>query len=183
MRALKTLFTAEELLHLPTKGRRLELVKGKVYEMPPAGARHGNVALQIGSLMNSYVRANQLGHVFAAETGFTLRRDPDTVRAPDASFVTTDRFPEEGLPTGFFEGSPDLAVEVVSPGDRPREVREKVADWLRAGTRLVWIIDPGTRSATVYRSLEDFEELSVDDSLNGGDVLPGFACSIGELFS
>ena len=92
-RTLKTLFTAEDLLHLPTEGRRLELVKGKVYEMPPAGAQHGGVAMRIGTLLDTHVRANRLGRVFAAETGFTLRRDPDTVRAPDASFVSKDRLP------------------------------------------------------------------------------------------
>jgi Uma2 family endonuclease len=183
MRTLKTLFTAEELLHLPTNGRRLELVKGKVYEMPPAGARHGDVAMEIGARLRTHVRARQLGRVFAAETGFILRRNPDTVRAPDASFVASERLPAGGLPAGFLELAPDLAVEVVSPSDTGREVREKVADWLRAGTRLVWVINPATRSATVYRSVDDFQELSEDESLDGGGVLPGFTCQLGELFS
>lgn len=183
MRTLKTLFTAEELLRLPTTGRRMELVKGKVYEMPPPGARHGNVAMQIGMLLNAYARANQLGRGFAAETGFILRRDPDTVRAPDASFVARNRLPEGELPEGYLEVPPDLAVEVLSPGDARREVREKVEDWLGAGTRLVWVINPATRSATVYRSVDDFQELSEEESLDGGDVLPGFACQLGELFS
>ena len=136
-RTLKKLFTAEELLHLPATGRRLELVKGRVYEMPPPGARHGSVAMRIGSLLNTYVLGNLLGRAFAAETGFILRRNPDTVRAPDASFVAGDRLPEGELPVGYLEMAPDLAVEVVSPSDTAREIQEKVADWLRAGTRLV----------------------------------------------
>ena len=110
MRTLKKLFTAEELLHLPTVGRRLELVKGKVYEMPPAGARHGDVAMEIGALLRTHVRANQLGRVFAAETGFILRRDPDTVRAPDAAFVSGHRLPEGELPAG------EAADEVAAGG-------------------------------------------------------------------
>ena len=183
MRAVKTLFTAEELASLPTTGRRLELVKGKVYEMPPPGARHGSVAMRIGIQLGAYVQANQMGEVFAAETGFILRRDPDTVRAPDTAFVARDRLPDEGLPTGYFEGPPDLAVEVLSPDDRPRNVREKVADWLGSGTQLVWVIDPGTRSATVYRSLEDVQHLSENASLDGGQVIPGFTCNIRDLFS
>ena len=183
MRALKTLFTAEELLHLPTLGRRLELVEGKLYEMAPAGARHGSVAMRIGTMLDTYVRASQLGRVFAAETGFILRRDPDTVRAPDASFVARDRLPEEGLPAGYFDGAPDLAVEVLSPDDRARDVQGKATEWLRAGTRLVWIIDPGTRSATVYRSPEEFQELTENDRLNGEQVILGFSCGLQDLFS
>jgi len=183
MRVPKTRLTAEELLRLSTTGQRYELVKGELFEMPPAGGRHGDVAMQIGSLLNFHVRANQLGRVFAAETGFILRRGPDTVRAPDASFVTKQRLPEGELPAGYIELAPDLAVEVVSPGDTAREIRDKAADWLSAGTRLVWVINPDTRSATVYRSLEDVQDLSEDDILEGGGVIPGFACDIRDLFS
>ena len=182
MRTLKKLFTAEELLHLPTNGQRLELVKGKLYEMPPAGARHGNVAINIGALLNVHVRSAGLGQVFAAETGFILARDPDTVRAPDVAFVARSRIPEGELPVGYMELAPDLAVEIISPTDRRREVREKAEDWLGFGVCLVWVIDPATHSATVYRSLDDVAELSEDDSLDGEDVVPGFACALGDLF-
>ena len=183
MRAERKWLTAEELLRLSTTGRRYELVKGKLFEMPLAGGRHGSAAMRIGALMGAYARANQLGEVFAAETGFVLRRDPDTVRAPDASFITRDRLPEGELPVGYLEIIPDLAVEVVSPSDTPSEVRDKVGDWLRAGTRLVWVIDPATRSATVYRSMDDFETLSESDELAGAEVVPGFTGSIQELFA
>lgn len=182
MRIHKTLWTAEELFRLSTTGRRYELVKGELFEMPPAGGRHGNVAIQIGGVLNAYVKGNQLGAVFAAETGFILRRNPDTVRAPDASFVSKERLPARELPIGFMDMAPDLAVEVVSPGDTAREVREKVEEWLGAGTRLVWIIYPSARSVTVYQSPEDFQELSERDSLDGGQVVPGFTCRIRDLF-
>jgi Uma2 family endonuclease len=183
LRTRKQLFTADELLHLSSTGRRYELVEGELFEMPPAGARHGSVAMQIGALLNAHVRTHQLGKVFAAETGFILRRNPDTVRAPDASFVSQERLPSGELPTGFMDLAPDLSVEVVSPTDRAREIQEKVADWLRAGTTLVWVIDPASHSATAYRSLDDFRELSESDSLEGGEVIPGFVCPVKDLFS
>jgi len=140
------------------------------------------VAMSVGTELGTWVKTNDLGEVFAAGTGFILRRDPDTVRAPDASFVARDRLTPEELPVGYLDLAPDLAVEVVSPGDSAREVREKVDDWLRAGTRLVWVIDPATRSARVYRSLEEFEELVEGDHLEGGELIPGFSCEVRELF-
>ncbi len=183
MRTKKTTLTAEELLRLSTTGRRYELVKGELYEMPLFGARHGCVAMQIGTVLGSYVWTSELGEVFATGTGFILRRDPDTVRALDAAFVATERLPAGELPPGCLEMVPDLAVEVVSPGDSAREVREKVDDWMRAGVRLLWAIDPATRSVTVYRSTDDFSVLSEDDNLDGGQVIPGFSANIKDLFS
>ena len=150
--------------------------------MPPAGGKHGSVAMRVGSLLSVHVRANDLGEVFAAETGFILRRNPDTVRAPDASFIAKDRLPEGELPIGYLEIVPDLAVEVVSPNDTTREVWDKVGDWLRAGTRLVWVIDPASRSVTVYRSMDDFQILSEGDELVGGEVIPGFTGNLRDQF-
>ena len=183
MRTRRTLLTAEELLSLSTTGRRLELVTGELFETPPAGASHGSVAMEIGLLLGSHVNANQLGEVFSAGTGFVLRRDPDTVRAPDASFVARERLPADGPPTGFLDVAPDPAVEVVSPGDTKREVEDKVADWLRARTHVARTIYPATRSVTVYCSLEDVRALSEADTLAGDEVVPGFACKIRDLFA
>ena len=183
MRTLKKQFTAEELFHLPTVGRRLELVKGQVYEMAPAGGRHGYTAMNTGIILGSHVRANGLGRVFAAETGFILRRNPDTVRAPDVAFVAQSRLSVDEIPDSFIELVPDLVVEVVSPGDSRREVREKVEDWLRSGVRLVWVLYPITRTATVYRSMEDVRQLGENDFLYGEDVVPGFTCRLEELFA
>ncbi len=183
VRTLKKLFTEEELFQLPTVGRRLELVKGKVYEMAPAGGRHGGAAMNAGTFVNVHVRANRLGHVFAAETGFILRRDPDTVRAPDVTFIAKDRLPADEIPEGFIELVPDLVVEVVSPGDTRRYVREKAEECLNAGVRLVWILYPATRTAMVYRSLSDVTNLAESDFLDGEDVVPGFSCRLGEIFA
>ncbi|MBM3942669.1 MAG: Uma2 family endonuclease [SAR202 cluster bacterium] len=182
MRVHKTRFTADDLFNLSAPGKRLELVKGEIFEMAPAGGRHGSVAMTVEILLGTHVRAYSLGRVFAAETGFILRRSPDTVRAPDAAFVAAGRLPDGELPTGFLELSPDLVVDVVSPNDRPKDVEEKVEDWLRAGTRLVWVIDPETRSATVYRSLDEVEQISEQEQLDGGEVAPGFSCTLAELF-
>ena len=118
MRKLKSKFTAEDLQHLPSTEQRMELVKGKVYELAPAGGRHGSVAMRIANRLANYVNERHLGEVFAAETGFILRRDPDTVRAPDAAFVAAGRLPAGDLPAGYPELAPDLVVEVRSPSDR-----------------------------------------------------------------
>ena len=182
MRTLKKLFTAEELMCLPTNGRRLELVKGKVYEMAPAGGRHGHAANRAAVRLTVHTDSAGLGHIFTAETGFILRRDPDTVRAPDVSFVSISRLRLEDIPDGYIDLVPDLVVEVVSPGDTRREVREKVEQWLRAGVRLVWVIYAITRTATIYRSLDDVSYLTEADFLDGEDVVPGFTCRLGNLF-
>jgi Uma2 family endonuclease len=149
--------------------------------MPPAGGRHGNVAIQIGGMLNAYIKANQLGPVFAAETGFILRRNPDTVRAPDASFVAKERLPTGELPIGFMDMAPDLAVEVVSWAIQPGKCGRR---W-RTGSKqgLVWCgLYPAARSATAYQSLNDFQELSEGDSLDSSQVVLGFTCRIRDLF-
>ena len=181
-RRLKTLFTAEELLCLPADGRRLELVKGRVYEMPLADERQTGVAVRMGAALDAHVKGNELGAVFSAGTGFVLGRDPDTVRAADAAFVTRERIPEIGVHQGCFPMAPDLAVEVVSPQDRPLDVREKIEDWLEGGTRLVWVVQRVQRIVTVYRPLGDPTEFSEGATLDGEEVIPGFTCAVQELF-
>ena len=146
-RKRKVLFSAEDLLHLPDNGRRFELVKGKIYEMAPAGGRHGRAAIVTGALLEWHTKPLGLGMVFGVETGYRLARDPDTVRAPDVSFVSSDRLSAEDLPDGFLELAPDLVVEVVSPNDRPGEVREKISEWLEAGTRMAIVLCPRTKTA------------------------------------
>ena len=183
MRTLKKLFTAEELIRLPTNGRRLELVKGRVYEMAPAGGRHGHAANRAAVRLTVHVDAAGLGHIFTAETGFLIHIDPDTVRAPDVSFVSISRLPLNDIPDGYIDLAPDLVVEVVSPNDRRREVQEKVDEWLNVGVRLVWVLYPATRSASIYRSLNDVTHLTADEFLDGEDVVPGFLCRLGELFA
>ena len=185
MSTAKTLLTADDLLQMSTvenKGRRLELVKGELVEMAPAGGRHGRVSMRAGSRLNTFVEQNDLGQVFAAETGFRLARDPDTVRAPDVAFVAKDRLPAGDLPVGFPDLVPDLVVEVISPGTSAAEMQAKVETWLRAGVPLVWVFYPGTRSVAVYRGWQDAQILTDEDMLTGDPVLPGFSCPVKELF-
>jgi Uma2 family endonuclease len=174
--------TAGELFVMPDDGFRYELVRGEIRRMPPAGSEHGAVIMNIGTPLDQFVKAHGLGVVFGAETGFKIASDPDTVRAPDLAFVRRERIPEEGIPRGFWPGAPDLAVEVVSPGDTYTEVEEKVHDWLNAGTRMVLVLNPRTRTVAVYTSHTDVVRLTESDTLDGGEVLPGFTCRVAELF-
>lgn len=176
------LLTADELLRLPDDEKRHELVRGVLLTMAPAGGEHGYIAGRFFGAIRDYVERHRLGYVFAAETGFKLTQDPDTVRAPDVAYVAAGRFPEGRLPTGFPELVPDLVVQIVSPSDTAAQVQEKVHDWLQAGTRMVLVAYPSTRSITVYRSLEQVRVLTEDDQLDGADVLPGFTCPVRQLF-
>ncbi len=172
--------SARELLLLGNIGP-CELIKGEVKMNAPAGWRHGEVALQIGNLLCNYVKAHDLGKICAAETGFLISHNPDTVRAPDAAFVRKGRIPKEGI-EGYLPFAPDLAVEVVSPNDRWSEIEEKVMEWLNSGTRLVWVIDPRTRTIHVYRSPKEVSLLLEQDMLGGEEVLPGFSVAVIEVF-
>jgi Uma2 family endonuclease len=175
------LTSAEELFAMPDDGYRYELVNGELRRMPPAGGPHGSAAMEIGSRLAEYVRAKKLGVVFAAETGFRLTSNPDTVRAPDAAFVSRERIERIGIPKGYWPGAPDLAVEVVSPGDTFTEVEEKVIDWLTAGTKMVIVLNPEKRTVSVYRGA--IATLLLDrDTLSGEDVVPGWSVAVKDLF-
>ncbi|HEX2092626.1 MAG TPA: Uma2 family endonuclease [Longimicrobiaceae bacterium] len=181
--AVPGVVTAEELLRMPRGRVRRELVRGVVREMTPAGYGHGKVAMRLGSRLDVHVEENDLGVVVAAETGFRIASSPDTVRAPDVAFVRRERAEEVGDDEGFWPGAPDLAVEVVSPNDSFGEVEEKVFDWLSAGCRMVVVVDPRKRTATVYRSRSDITVLAEDEELDGGDVVPGWRLPVRELFA
>ena len=177
----QALLTAEELLRLNLPNKRTELVRGMLIIREPAGYQHGDVAMRLGAPIHRPVEAHGLGRVFAAETGFTLFRGPDTVRAPDVAFIGNARLPEKP-PRGFAEMALDLAVEVLSPDDYAPEVLEKVADWLKAGTRLIWVVDPIRLTARVYRADGSESLLGKTDALDGEDVLPQFTLALGPLF-
>jgi Uma2 family endonuclease len=178
----QTLMTADELFDMPDDGFRYELVKGELRRMPPSGSEHGAIVVNFTVLIGQFVKANTLGVVFGAETGFRLASDPDTVRAPDLALVRRERIPEGGIPREFWTGAPDLVVEVISPSERYTEVEEKVHQWLDAGARMVVVVNPRTRTVTVSRSLKEVMRLTDSDRFNGDDVLPGFTCRVSELF-
>src|SRR5437867_10038133 len=173
--------TAEEVLALSIPDKRVELVRGVLIVREPAGYAHGRVAMNLAVRLATYVELAAAGQLFAAETGFTLARGPDTVRAPDIAFIRRERLPDLD-PAGFPDLAPDLVVEVLSPGDRPGEVLAKVADWLSAGTPLVWTIDPERRLARVYRHDGTEAFLTSAQALDGEDVLPGFSCPLEAIF-
>ncbi len=172
--------TADELLRLNLPNKRTELVKGVLVVREPAGFRHGEVTVRLTKALVNFVDAGNLGSVVAAETGFKLATNPDTVRAPDLAFVHRDRLPEPP-PAGYAPFAPDLAVEVLSPDDRPGEVLANVADWLSAGCRLVWVVDPVRRLARVYRADGSESLVTQRDVLDGEDVLPGFSCQLSAI--
>ncbi|HEX7998423.1 MAG TPA: Uma2 family endonuclease [Pyrinomonadaceae bacterium] len=175
--------TAEELLKMPKDGFRYELVKGELKKMSPAGFEHGAVGMTLAMLLAQYVKANNLGVVCLAETGFKIASDPDTVLAPDAAFVRRERLPASGLPKAFWPGAPDLAVEVVSPGDTAKEVAGKVEQWLAAGASAVWVVNPKRLTVTIHRPQIEALTLSEADELDGQDVAPGFRCRVSEIFA
>lgn len=176
------LMTADQLYALGDEFHG-ELRRGKVLTMSPAGSEHGDIALAIGSRIRVFVDDHELGCAYAAETGFLLSRNPDTVRAPDVGFVTKERLKAQQNSSKFFEGAPDLAVEVLSPSNTQVEMMDKVADFLNAGSRLVWIINPARRSVTVYDAAQqDPQVLQSTDTLHGGDLLPGFSLQVSKLF-
>lgn len=173
--------TAAQLLELREPGFRHELVRGELRRMSHAGWWHGAVAAKIGHLLALHVHAKRLGLLFAAETGFWLEHDPDTVRCPDVAFVTMARVPTSRSP-GYFDGPPDLAVEVTSPNDSYAAVHEKALFWIARGTRLCWVVEPVGGRVTVDRPDGTQCTLGGDDELTGGDVLPGFAVRVRDLF-
>jgi len=176
------LMTADDLLAMPDDGMRRELVKGELRTMPPTGGEHGVVTVNVTIPLGSYVKAHDLGVTFGAETGFKITSDPDTVRAPDFAFVRRERIPQTGIPKGYWPGAPDLAVEVVSPGDTYVEVDEKVEEWLSAGASAVWVVNPKRRTVTVCRASGEVIKLTENDELDGQDVVPGFRCRVAEIF-
>jgi Uma2 family endonuclease len=170
--------TEADLLQMPRDGRKYELVDGEI-RVSPAGSRHGRICVILASRLHNFVEESNLGYVFDSSTGFRLPKG--NVRSPDVGFVARGRFEGEVVPETFSPVPPDLAVEVLSPEDRSRFVLDKVGEYLDAGVRLIWVIDPRRRNATVYRSLTDVRTLTEADELDGEDVLPGFRCRLREI--
>jgi len=180
MAAVQQITTAEELLEAPDLGR-CELIRGELIMMSPAGFNHGRIASRIGSRVSNFAEVAGIGVVTGAETGFRIGRKPDTVRAPDMGFVRSERLGPTPI-LGFFPGAPDLAVEVLSPDDRPREVLAKVQNWLDAGCQVVWIVDPAKRTVAVHRAGMDTVHLAENDTLSAEDLMPGFQLLVAEIF-
>lgn len=177
------LLTADELLRLYSRGVRGELVRGVLYETMPAGLEHGEIAVNLGVQLGNFIKPRRLGRLTASNTGVWLERDPDTVRSTDVAFFSAEKLPPGVRVVGYSKTVPDLVVEVVSPHDSLREVRNKARMWLSHGVRLVWVVNPDTRTVDVYRP--DLAVATVLDGgfLDGADVLPGFSCAVSGVFT
>ena len=179
--ARPTLHTAQDLERLSAEGYHYELVRGELRPMSPSGGPHGDATSRVSFYVNGIVYGDDLGLTFTAETGFFVERDPDTVLAPDFAYVAHDRLPDP-LPQSYVPVVPDFAVETRSPNDTQREVAEKVEEWLAAGVRLVWVVEPKKRTITTHRLGRDARTFTVGETLDGEDVLPGLVVPLDRIF-
>ena len=181
-RAVKPL-SAADLLRLRGQGIRGELIRGVLHETMIMGQEHGKIIMKLGFLLNAFILPRKLGVLTGSDAGVLLERDPDTVRAPDIAYFTAAKMPLEARIPGYAEMPPDLAVEVVSPSDNRRAVHDKARMWLRYGVALVWVVQPDTRTVAVYEAGRAVVTLSEYDTLDGLDVLPGFTCTVNDIFA
>ena len=174
--------TADELFKLPKDEARGELIQGVFYPAMPTGGRHGEIEALLAWRLLNVVQPSGRGRVMTGDPGIVLERGPDTVRAPDVAYFSPERLPPETDITRFLDAVPDLAVEIVSPSNRPSEIREKAEMWTSFGARLVWVVWPETMTVDVYRPEESVVTLGAEDTLTGQDVLPEFSCMVREVF-
>lgn len=172
--------TAADLLAMPDDGKRHELVAGELMELPPPILEHGETQANVARILGNFVLPRKLGRVFT-EAGFLISVDPDSVRAPDVSFISAGRIAAGGLPA-YFPGAPDIAVEIVSPSSSEPEALARALMWLEAGSAMVWMLYPDSRSAKVYRPMRSVIELGADDVLDAAPVLDGFAAKVSDFF-
>lgn len=174
------LVTAEELFKISDDGYRYELNKGRLRKIAPAGIKHGVIASRLDARLQLFVEQHNLGIVCAAETGFYLEKEPDTVKAADVSFYAWESIPND-IPEGYGDLPPDLAVEVMSPNDSLIETEKKALAYLEKGSKMVWVIYPKKQTVTIYRKGSQ-KTLKSTDVLDGEDVIPGFSVNVAEIF-
>ena len=176
------LLTADDLLRLHSEGVHGELIRGELHETMPPGEQHGTIMADLTIMIGAFVKQHRLGRVTAGDAGVWIERDPDTVRGPDIAFFSTERM-QAGPPLpGYSVIIPDLVVEIVSPSDKSLEVYDKARMWISHGVRMVWVVQPESRTVEVHRSDVGVEVVAGEGELVGGDVLPGFSCPISEIF-
>jgi Uma2 family endonuclease len=179
------LLTADEffdwVMRPENQAKHYELERGKVVEMSRPGERHGLVCTNVATILNLYARKRRKGYVLSNDSGVVLERDPDTVRGPDVAYFEQGKKYDQMNPK-FTDGVPALAVEVLSPNDRYSKIKRRVKEYLTAGVRLVWVIDPDARDVTVYRADNGSGVLEANQEITGGEVLPDFRCAVAEFF-
>ena len=174
--------TPEEFLEYPLEDMKAELVRGELRVSPPGGGPHGFAGAKLIIRLAMYVEPRNLGRVLGDGVGYQLLQLPRTVRVPDASFVRADRLPAEGIGRGLLKFAPDIAIEVLSPSETASELQEKLHDYRVSGTSLVWVVDPVRRSVMIVSLTEPLTLLHETDTLDGGEVLPGFTCAVADIF-
>ena len=176
------LLTADDLLRLYSQGVRGELIRGVLHETMPAGGRHGDIASGLIGEVRAYARPRRMGRVGGTDTGIMLERNPDTVREPDVYYISAEKLPLDVEVAGYYEVVPDMVAEIYSPGDRVAEFNEKIQMWLDFGVRLVLAVYPQTRTIAAHHPGRPAVTLAYDDTLDGGEVLPGFTCPLKDIF-
>ena len=176
------LMTAEELMRLPRGYFRAELINGVLVTIPLPRLPHGRAAMRLGMSLGQFILDHNLGETYITDVGFQLTRNPDTVVGPDISFISKERLEQAGDVTGYWQGPPDLAVEVYSPGYRPGKVSQRISRLFSFGTKQVWIVDLKASTVKVYRSTSDVTTFSGSDYLEAQDILPGFRLSLDKIF-
>lgn len=175
--------SVDDFYEIAFEGFRGELVEGELRETMPTSILHGIIAGRIAIILGFFVLQNKLGEVLTAETGFRLFTDKKTVRVPDISFLSNEKLAGIKNVNKFYEGTPDLAIEVISLSETYSDVQSKLEDYLSAGVKMVWIIRPENKTVTSYRALSDFKTLRENEELNGEDVLPNFKCKLADIFA
>ncbi|MCS7191923.1 MAG: Uma2 family endonuclease [Armatimonadetes bacterium] len=178
----KELMTIEDLRQISEDEHPGELVRGEWVEVSRPTFQHGRLTNRIGRILGNFVEEHGLGEVVSGDPGFVLERRPDTLRSPDVAFVSKERIPSESTIDDWFEGAPDLAVEIVSKSQTAHDAGLKALDYLKAGTKMVWVIDPQSRTVAVYTPPNKIQILRENETLEGGEVLPGFQCKVSNLF-
>jgi Uma2 family endonuclease len=178
--ATKKHWTDQELMALPHDGRKHELLGGELV-VSPTGVEHGYISVRLVVALGQFVAEQRLGLVLDSSTGFRMKSGD--CLSPDVSVVRMQRVRSQGgITPKFFRGAPDLAVEVISPRESRRRLKQKLTGYFANGTRLVWVVNPADKSVSVYTSIEQLEVLGVSDQLSGGSLLPGFVLPIQKLF-
>jgi Uma2 family endonuclease len=180
--AVDRTYSLDEYERLPEEEGKVDLVEGRLVRESLPGAMHGWLVAKLAARIGSQAQERGLG-IAVISSGFVLADDPPTVRGTDVAFIAAGNLREHGLPDGFWRIPPDLAVEVASPSNTRAEIREKVLEYLAAGTKLVWVVEPRDQSVTTYRSRTEVHRLSGSDILDGLDVLPGFRLRVADLFA
>ena len=181
--ATTKLMTAEDLWEMGEDARFCELIRGELACMSPASGKHSQTTGVIFGHLWTFARHDRSHEVFESSAGYIIARDPDVVLAPDVSVVRSERFPPDGPRRRFMDLVPDLVVDVISPSERPGHITTKIVTYLNTGVRIVWLVDLENRSITVHAADRPPRTLTIDDELDGGEVLPGFRLRVADIFS